>query len=93
MKAWRNSSLNAAPTFASGVARAGSSFGKGVAAAFIAGVSGFLYSAKVDLMRPVGSHGGRTTGKQVQADARGAAIDVAGPRMLMEVGLVTCDLS
>ncbi|BCM21034.1 hypothetical protein MJ8_48250 [Mesorhizobium sp. J8] len=44
-------------------------------------------------MRPVGSHGGRTTGKQVQADARGAAIDVAGPRMLMEVGLVTCDLS
>ncbi|CDX52002.1 hypothetical protein MPL3365_140152 [Mesorhizobium plurifarium] len=47
-KAWRNSSLNAAPTFASGVAGAGSSFGKSVAVAFIAGVSGFLYSGKAD---------------------------------------------
>ncbi|TJV70725.1 MAG: phage tail tape measure protein [Mesorhizobium sp.] len=71
---------NAAQTFASGVAGAGSSFGKSAAAAFIAGVSGFLSSAKADLMRPVGSLGGRTTGQQVQSDTRGQAIDFGGPR-------------
>ncbi|TIR56981.1 MAG: phage tail tape measure protein [Mesorhizobium sp.] len=71
---------NAAQTFTSGVAGAGSSFGKNAAAAFIAGVSGFLSSARADLMRPVGSLGGRTTGQQVQADTRGQAIDFGGPR-------------
>ncbi|RVC61565.1 phage tail tape measure protein, partial [Mesorhizobium sp. M00.F.Ca.ET.038.03.1.1] len=71
---------NAAQTFTSGVAGAGSSFGKSAAAAFIAGVSGFLSSAKADLMRPVGSLGGRTTGQQVQSDTRGQAIDFGGPR-------------
>ncbi|MBZ9822352.1 phage tail tape measure protein [Mesorhizobium sp. CA4] len=71
---------NAAQTFTSGVAGAGSSFGKSAAAAFIAGVSGFLSSAKADLMRPVGSLGGKTTGQQVQADTRGQAIDFGGPR-------------
>ncbi|TIQ07119.1 phage tail tape measure protein [Mesorhizobium sp.] len=71
---------NAAQTFTSGLAGAGSSFGKNAAAAFIAGVSGFLSSAKADLMRPVGSLGGRTTGQQVQADTRGQAIDFGGPR-------------
>ncbi|RWA87924.1 MAG: phage tail tape measure protein [Mesorhizobium sp.] len=71
---------NAAQTFTSGVAGAGSSFGKSAAAAFIAGVSGFLSSAKADLMRPVGSLGGRTTGQQVQSDPRGQAIDFGGPR-------------
>ncbi|WP_292534278.1 hypothetical protein, partial [Mesorhizobium sp.] len=45
---------NAAQTFSSGVAGAGSAFGKSAAAAFIAGVSGFLSSARADLMRPVG---------------------------------------
>ncbi|PBB98341.1 phage tail tape measure protein [Mesorhizobium sp. WSM3862] len=71
---------NAAQTFSSGVAGTGSAFGKSAAAAFIAGVSGFLSSAKTDLMRPVGSLGGRTTGQQVQSDTRGQAIDFGGPR-------------
>lgn len=71
---------NAAQTFSSGVAGAGSAFGKSAAAAFIAGVSGLLSSAKADLMRPVGSLGGRTTGQQVQAATRGQAIDFGGPR-------------
>ncbi|MDG4877664.1 phage tail tape measure protein [Mesorhizobium sp. WSM4935] len=71
---------NAAQTFTAGVSGAGQSFGQSAAAAFIAGVSGFLSSAKADLMRPVGSLGGRTTGQQVQSDTRGQAIDFGGPR-------------
>ncbi|WP_301004986.1 hypothetical protein, partial [Mesorhizobium sp.] len=71
---------NAAQTFSSGVAGAGSAFGKSAAAAFIAGVSGLLSSAKADLMRPVGSLGGRTTGQQVQSATRGQAIDFGGSR-------------
>ncbi|PBC02671.1 phage tail tape measure protein [Mesorhizobium sp. WSM3860] len=71
---------NAAQTFTSGVAGAGQSFGQSAAAAFIAGVGGFLSSAKGDLMRPIGSLGQRTTGQQVQSDTRGQAIDFGGPR-------------
>ncbi|MES0049237.1 phage tail tape measure protein [Mesorhizobium sp. M0053] len=70
---------NAASTFTSGVAGAGQSFGSSAAAAFIAGVSGFLSSAKADLMRPVGSLG-RTTGQQVKVESNGQAIDGRGER-------------
>ncbi|MER9625058.1 phage tail tape measure protein [Mesorhizobium sp. M0222] len=70
---------NAASTFTSGVAGAGESFGSSAAAAFIAGITGFLSSAKADLMRPVGSLG-RTTGQQVKVESNGQAIDGRGER-------------